>query len=253
MTQHPADSPYARVGAKLVDQKYSAIPCRPGSKVPGAYRGGEWFNETDWPRFCNRLPTSTETEIWAKWPDAGVCIALGFNDVVAVDIDTDDPAIVAAIEAALGELSWVQKAGRKGRTLFYRAGPAVVSAAFSINGERVLDLLCHGKQTVVPPTIHKDTGRPYAWLSGSLEHVAPESLPMLPDDIAERLAEALKPFGCEAPVERPQPVGEGDGTWREINDAALANLGAWVPHLGLGAKRRATAGARRRNGATATA
>ena len=101
-----------------------------------------------------------EIEIWSTWPDAGVCVALGFNGVVAVDIDSDDPAIVAAIEAALGDLSFVQKAGRKGRTLFYRAGPAVVSAAFSINGERVLDLLCKGKQTVVPPTIHKDTGGP---------------------------------------------------------------------------------------------
>jgi len=233
------DSPYARVGAKLVDQGYSAIPCRPGSKVPGICTPfGAWKNQTDWPQFCERLPVAAETEKWSTWPDAGVCIALGGeHGLVAVDIDSDDPAIVDAIEAALGDLSFVQKAGRKGRTLFYRAGPAVVSTAFNVNGERVLDLLCKGKQTVVPPTIHKDTGRPYTWLSGSLEHVAPESLPMLPDDIAERLAEALKPFGCEAPVERSQPVGESDGTWREINDTALANLDAWVPHLGIDAKR----------------
>ena len=232
-------SPYAQVGPKLVDQGFSAIPCRPGFKIPGVYRGGEWFNETDWTRFCERLPTHIETDIWSKWPDAGVCIALGFNDVVAVDIDSDQHEIVAAIESALGDLSFVQKAGRKGRTLFYRAGPAVVSKAFSINGERVLDLLCRGKQTVVPPTIHKDTGEPYRWLSGSLEHVSPESLPTLPDDIAERLSEALKPFGYEPPVERAEPLGGGSGgTWDDVKAAALANPDAWVPHLGIDAKRK---------------
>ena len=239
MTSHQVvtDSPYARAGSTLVDQGYSAIPCKPQSKISGVYRGGEWFNETDWTRFCERLPTHIETDIWSKWPDAGVCIALGFNDVVAVDIDSDQHEIVAAIESALPDISFVQKAGRKGRTLFYRAGPAVVSRAFSINGERVLDLLCKGKQTVVPPTIHKDTGRPYAWLSGTLEHVSPENLPMLPDDIAERLAEALKPFGYEAPVERSQPVGESDGTWDDVKAMALANLDCWVGDLGIDAKR----------------
>ena len=232
------DSPYARAGLTLVDQGYSAIPCRPGSKVPGTYHR-EWFNETDWPRFCERLPTLTETEIWSKWPDAGVCIALGYNDVVAVDIDSDQHEIVAAIESALPDISFVQKAGRKGRTLFYRAGPAVVSAAFNVNGERVLDLLCKGKQTVIPPTLHKDTGEPYRWLSGTLEHVAPENLPMLPDDVAERLGEALKPFGYEAPVERAEPLGGGSGgTWDDVKAAALANLDAWVPHLGIDAKRK---------------
>ena len=122
MTQHQNDSPYARVGANLIDQGYAAIPCRPGFKVPGVYGPFKgWANQMDWTQFCDRLPTDAEIEKWSKWPDAGVCIALGFNDVVAVDIDSDDPAVVGAIEAALGDLSWVQKAGRKGYTSFYRA------------------------------------------------------------------------------------------------------------------------------------
>jgi len=247
-------SPYARVGAKLVDQGYSAIPCRPDSKVPGIFTPfGAWKNQLDWTQYCERLPVDIEVELWSTWPDAGVCIALGGeHGLIAVDIDTDDPAIVAAIEAALGDLSFVQKAGRKGFTLFYRAGPAVVSRAFSINGERVLDLLCKGKQTVIPPTIHKDTGEPYRWLSGTLEHVAPENLPVLPDEVAARLGAALAPFGYEAPVERPQPVGEGDGAWDDVKAMALANLDAWVPHLGIDAKRRGKNGwrgiARWRNG-----
>jgi Bifunctional DNA primase/polymerase, N-terminal len=231
-------SPYAQVGPKLVNMDYSAVPCRPGFKIPGAYRSGEWFYESEWQRFCDRLPTELELGVWAKWPDAGVCVALGFNAAVAVDIDTDDEAIVAAIKSALSCESPVQKRGKKGATHFFRASAAVKSRPFNVGtGERVLDLLCKGKQTVIPPTIHPDTYRPYEWLTDdTLEYVSPENLPMLPDDIAERIAAALRPFGYEAPVERSAPLG-GSGTGREINDVVLANLDAWVPHLGIGARR----------------
>ena len=49
----------------------------------------------------------------------------------------------------------------------------------------------------------------------------------------------MKPFGY-APKperERSQPGGESDGTWDDVKAAALANLDAWVPHLGIDAKR----------------
>jgi hypothetical protein len=62
-------------------------------------------------------------------------------------------------------------------------------------------------------------------------------LPELPDDIVARLAEALKPFGY-APAELPVgAIGsaslDGDSPHRALNDAALANLDAWVPALKL--------------------
>ena len=118
------------LGSNLVDQGYAAIPCRPGSKIPGVYRVRRMDQRNRiGPRFCERLPTATETEIWSKWPDAGVCVALGFETKTSSPWTSTrmDPAIVAAIKSALGDISFVQKAGRKGRTLFYRAGPAVVS------------------------------------------------------------------------------------------------------------------------------
>ena len=213
--------------------RLSAVPCRAGTKVPGAYRR-EWFNETGWTRFCDRLPTNTEADIWSTWPNAGVCVALGFNDVVAVDIDTLDHEIVAAIEGVLPP-SEIQKVGSKGYTAFYR-GAGVKDAKFPVNGKNAVEVLAHGRQTVVPPTIHPDTQRPYAWIGDALDQYTPESLPDLPADIIERLAEALKPFGY-APKperERPPPLGEGsDGTWGEIKAMVLANLDAWVPELGV--------------------
>jgi hypothetical protein len=87
----------------------------------------------------------------------------------------------------------------------------------------------------LPPTIHPDTGKPYHWLgSETLETVALESLPVLPDNIAKLLAAALTAFGYEPQKEHHRLVaGEGETYWREVNDTALKNLPAWVPDLRL--------------------
>jgi hypothetical protein len=110
-----------------------------------------------------------------------------------------------------------------------------VSKPFSIGNNRVLDLLAHGRQTVVPPSIHPDIGQPYHWLgSETLETVPIDALPLLPDNIVEILATALAPFGYEPADETHRIVASGGDTyWREVNDTALKNLAAWVPDLQL--------------------
>lgn len=230
-------SPYAQVGPNLVANGYSAIPIMPGSKRPGlADRGiGEWQ------RFCDRLPKDLEVGLWSSRPDLGVGVALGAasGGLVAIDIDSEDTAIWAAVDALTG-VSPVRKRGRKGYTGFFRASDAVTPRAFKFTNGGV-DLLAHGRQTVLPPSLHKDTGLPYVWLSvDTLAHVRPEHLPELPDDIADRLADALAPFGYVAQPERIAAHVAGDSSddrWRDTNEAALANLADWVPHLGIGAKR----------------
>jgi AAA domain/Bifunctional DNA primase/polymerase, N-terminal len=224
-------SPYAKAGARLIDNGYSAIPIAPGSKRPGQYDMKAWRNAGQWQRYCDRLPTSIEIEIWNDWPDAGVCVPLN-QQLKAIDIDTDDPVLIQAVLAVLPD-SEVKKRGNKGFTAFYRGSPTIASKPFSIGKNRVLDLLAHGRQTVVPPTVHPDTGQPYHWLgSETLETVAIDALPLLPDNIAELLAEALIPFGYEPQGEHHRLVaGEGETYWREVNDTALKNLSAWVPDL----------------------
>jgi Bifunctional DNA primase/polymerase, N-terminal len=109
-------SAFAAAGSALVDNNYSAIPAMPGSKIPGACLFGRWTPMSEWTRFCDRLPTDIETTAWSRWPDAGVGIVLG-HGVVAVDIDTDDSSIQAAILRELPELK-VGKRGQKGATWF---------------------------------------------------------------------------------------------------------------------------------------
>src|SRR5262249_55442833 len=74
----------------------------------------------------------------------------------------------------------VRKTGARGETLFYYGPGITQSQSWNIAGKRVVDLIGPGRQTVLPPTIHPDTGAPYRW-SGSetLEDLQPHELPTL--------------------------------------------------------------------------
>lgn len=235
-----ARSPYAAAGETLVDMGYAAIPVLPGSKRPGSMSYGKWFGDLDWSRYCDRMPTALEASIWARWPDAGVCVAID-QTLKVVDIDTDDQEIIDAVMAILPKDGRdVRKKGAKGVSLFFRGSEAIENRPFNLvlaggHKSRVIDLLCYGRQTVLPPTMHPDLGRPYEWVTDdTLENTGVDELPLLPDDIAAQLAAAIAPFGeVEEFKVRPATGVEvfGETIWREVNDYALANLDHWVPHL----------------------
>ena len=129
----------------------------------------------------------------------------------------------------------MKKAGAKGETRFYY-GPGIASQSWSIDGKRVVEIIGPGRQTVLPPTIHPDTGEPYRWLTpDTLEDLRPQDLPLLPGNIADQITAALAPFGCQPPPITGVPVSVADeGTpHRQLNNAALASLPVWVPALKL--------------------
>lgn len=238
-------SPYAQIGARLIDNGYSAIPIMPGTKRPGVYQFKGWFGTSEWQRFCDRRPSEFEYPLWEKWPDAGVCVAID-HQLKVIDIDTDDSELMSVVLSILPD-SPVKKRGQKGFSAFYRGSKAIISCPFSIRlnqndtkGTRIVDLLAHGRQTVCPPTIHPDSHNPYEWLtSETLVDTSIDQLPELPDNIADLIATALEPFGYFAPPQHHSVShGDGDTMWREINDLAMANLDSWVPALRLpGTKR----------------
>jgi hypothetical protein len=202
-----------------------------------------WYGTAEWQRYCDRLPTDIETSAWEKWPDAGVCVALDHR-LKVIDIDTDDSEMIAAVLAVLPDTP-VKKAGAKGFSAFYRGSPAIVSQPFSVHNKRIIDLLCHGRQTVLPPTIHPDTLLPYQWItSETLLDTDIEQLPLLPDNIAQLLEEALAPYGYEPPSEFVHGPGDADSMWRELNETALLNLDRWVPALQLPHTKRSGGGYR---------
>jgi hypothetical protein len=241
-------SPYARVGASLIADGYSAIPIDPMGKRPDLSLGMEWQ------RFCTRLPTQLEVDTWSK-RSAGVGVALGAasGGLVVLDIDVDDVDVIEAIESRWP--STVRKVGRTGYSAFYRASSEVRARSFRRPSGGGVDLLAAGRQTVLPPSRHPGTCEPYRWLTPrTLENTLIDELPTLPDDVAAQLVEVLDPLGftapaVSAPFDRSEARG-GDNEWSETNEIALANLSAWVEDLGIGAKRKGASwrGNARRNG-----
>ena len=180
--QPPLDTPFGRFGRHLVDNGYSALPVRPGTKAPGTMFSGRWRMMGDWTRFCRRLPTPQELDTWGQYPDAGLCVACGFNGLIAVDIDVEDDAVVQAIMSVLPPAT-SRQARRQGphAVLPRRHAADSESCRSTLTTGRALDLLSDGRQTVLPPTIHP-SGVPYVWLSErTLLDTPPEDLPALPD------------------------------------------------------------------------
>lgn len=243
----------------LVEQGYSPLviaprcPPRPDErkvpegKAPGVRVGGEWRLAHDWQKWCYEQVSAHLVRAWGRMigtaEDAGIGVACG-RGLICIDIDQEsllDPIL------ALLPPSPVQKKGRKGVSLFYRGDTEKIRSKNFRTPERVglVDLLAEGKQTVLPPSIHPETGEPYFWWSdATLADYRLEDLPELPDDIADRLAEVLKPYGYNPDAERPALVrgdtparsaggARASSIYRQANDDALANLDCWVPELHL--------------------
>lgn len=92
-------------------------------------------------------------------PKAGLGIAPGHAGVVAIDMDSDDPGILAAIFAVLERSPYAKRASR-GFTGFYRMdGTDFMPSrhfARADKGVPILDILGHGTQTVMPPSWRQD-------------------------------------------------------------------------------------------------
>ena len=226
---------YAEIGERLIERGFAAIPIIPGTKRPGFQHAGQWLGLFNWQRRFNRgVPPESERRRWGAG-DSGVGVITGpaSHGAIAIDIDTDDAAIMQAILAVLPPTA-IRKRGAKGETLFYYGPEITTSMSWDIDGKRVVDLIGPGRQTVLPPTKHPDTGQPYVYTgSEALEDVAPKELPELASDIIAKISRVLAPFGYTTKPRVARGIGDDDRPHRQLNEAALANLSAWVPALGL--------------------
>jgi hypothetical protein len=211
-----------------IQHGFRPVPIAPGTKAPHFWNGREFKLLTGW---------NTREPLCTPQPGAGLGILTGHN-VVGYDIDTDDPAIFAALKKVVPD-SPVGKRGQRGETLFYYDPPGRPSRKFKIGGKVVCEILAVGSQTVVPPSVHPKTNKPYEWTNGFdlLDVNDPEAdLPRLPDNIEDLIEEALAPFGYEPDEETPEPDDGGeafDTPCGQLNAVALKRLPDWIPPLGL--------------------
>ncbi|MBX9757230.1 MAG: bifunctional DNA primase/polymerase [Beijerinckiaceae bacterium] len=253
--QQKYSSPFALSYQRLVANGYTPIPIRPGTKAPGMFARGQWEAMSGWNRYRDEQPVSFALKLWSSWENAGVGVVTGTritptHELGVVDFDTDDPSILEQMESSLPP-SNVQKRGRRGYSAFYLVPIGTKGRKWKRGPQVVCELLTGNqtRQTVIPPTIHPNTGEPYRYqTAGTLETVPAVDLVELNEDDLERFLDTLAhltlsevedgPSGRVAPAE----PGAERPIHRQVNDLALANLDAWVPKMGLPKLKRTASG-----------
>lgn len=239
-------SPFAMVFEGLTANGYTTIPISPDSKAPSDWRGGRWRGMTNWQRFREVRAPDFIQRVWAGFPDANIGIVTGTRAtagqiVACVDFDTDDPDILDTLTRSLPP-SPVRKRGRRGFSAFY-----LVPAGTLGYRTPICELLTDTRQTVVPPSIHPDTGQPYQWLGPStLLNTPATALPALSDADLDRFKDTIESL-IKMPIDpiksvAPIVLGDDASIWRRLNTAAYSNLDAWVPRLGLAKLQRTPGG-----------
>jgi hypothetical protein len=229
-------SAYDDHAPKLMERGYFPLPIGPGTKKPQRLVGSGYCDLVGWTALDLRPETAPQ-------PGAGIGLRLGKQPdgtfVVALDWDNDD-AFLAAMDSRVW--SPVQKVGKRGGTTLFRSACEIPSRDFKINGKIAVQVLAQGKQTVLPPTIHPETLRPYTYGDdrATLDTCRASELPLLPEDYEARIEVLLRPLGYSPepePESKPEKAnGHDDGgndTFRDLNDKALHSLALWVPDLGL--------------------
>ena len=128
----------------------------------------------NWSKFAEVFPSDMLIDSWEKkYSKFNIGLLCGkLSGVVAVDIDKD-----SALDMV--PLSPVVKRGAKGETRFFKYNGEVNFKRHDLG----IELLSNGNQTVIPPSVHPDTGQAYKWTTpDTLLDYDIDDLPVLPDD-----------------------------------------------------------------------
>lgn len=167
------------------------IPLKPADS--GQKGAGKAPILMDWSKYGSQFPSATEQQLWLQqYSNCNIGLPFGSaSGLCAVDIDTEDEGLIAAILDILPPSPWT-RVGAKGMGLIYKWSG---QRNFKLSGEdgMICEFLGSGNQMVVPPSIHPDTMRPYT-ANRHLYEVM-DKISALPDDIDQQLRNLLADRG----------------------------------------------------------
>lgn len=164
---------------KYIESNVSVMPVLPNSKKAFI---------SDWSKWCERLPIADEYYEWItekyKSFNIGACMGIPIdNDYMlgCLDIDTDNEETIS-----LCPYSPVSKKGRTGETRFFKFKKDQTTRR--LKETLGIEILSRGTFTVLPPSIHPDTKKPYIWLTpDTLLNFNLNDLPIFSEDFIETL------------------------------------------------------------------
>ncbi|MFM2281282.1 MAG: hypothetical protein RLZZ444_3513, partial [Pseudomonadota bacterium] len=219
---HPqyGDSNGFRANARaMLKHGYCPLPVGPGAKWPSEYFGlaqdeqeagryrvsvGELCAKplVEWSKYSRERWLSHDLdglaydlEAHERAPALGIGILC--DNVVGIDIDSDDPEAIEAVRLVVADAcadgaAYVAKRGKKGLTVFGRNdGLAYTKLAFAGRLD-FIEILARGKMSVLPPSVHPDLKRPYVWVSERTLFDTPiEDLPSFNGETIRQIKESL--------------------------------------------------------------
>ena len=159
------------------------------SVVPAS---GKRVFEKEWTKYCHTQASEEAFERWCEErADFNIGLCLGpASGVIAFDLDTDDPEIKSMAKTFLPPTP-VVKVGKKGFSMFYQYN-GEASREIKVGLHHVADLLSDGRQTIVPPSIHPETKKPFRWIHEDLSSMGAGELPALDPASLQRFEVALE-------------------------------------------------------------
>lgn len=211
---------------EAIDRGYGSlpiIPLRPRSKIPCVM---------EWSKYCHVMPTQEEVEKWKTISGAGVTLPLGeASGVIALDFDYDVDDLHTEI-LKLVPVSPVRKVGMKGYTMFYKYR-GEKPHKWAVGGEMCVELLSSGNHTVLPPSVHPETGDRYRY-SSNLELVGNvDRLPTLPEDLVNSI-DALVGKKSESAESVPNNIAISEAT-RMLEFIDSGDYQQWI-YVGMALK-----------------
>lgn len=195
-------SPFSNLAMHYIKNGYSPLPVALGKKLPSFKYNGAIVNMGGWSKYCDSILEDWRMKTLAKDDLYGICLATGFNGLVAIDVD--DKRAYRAIQSVFGNMRPPSKKGERGATAFFIDPTRAIKTEFmhhkpendsQIVGPVLVEVLAHGRQTVIPPTIHPKTEMPYTWHNASLQEIHVRDLPILTrqhlQDLKEELGDIL--------------------------------------------------------------
>ncbi|GAB5504016.1 bifunctional DNA primase/polymerase [Pyruvatibacter sp.] len=161
---------------------YAVIPIQQGTKIPAVSGWPSWETQPQTPRLLDD---------WAgEFAQSGLGLVLGWNGLMAFDIDVHDQSMVDEIVDQIEDLCGPSPLKRVGNApkiaLFYRfegQQPGNGRQVISLGELGQVEVFTSGRQMVAFNT-HPDTGRPYEWIgSGDPATVSVSELPAIDEDL----------------------------------------------------------------------